>query len=320
MTQDLLTSLGYLALGSRMRRLTEMMWRDVARIYQQHEIEFEPRWFPVYYLLSNGQAMTISEIARELDYSHPAVVQIANAMEKKKLISSARQDGDRRTRALTLTKQGKELLQKIQPVWDEIRAVVEETCASASADFLPTLARLEAANAEESLLARAERRRQQLLNDEVRIVEFDTTSPAHAAAFAKLNEEWLTKYFVIEPHDREMLGNPLGYIIKPGGQIFLAVWDNEIVGACAMIPAPDCEFELAKMAVTERAQGRQIGKRLGEACLDWARAKGVQAVWLESNSRLTTALNLYRKLGFHFEEHPFKSEYARADVYMRMAL
>lgn len=320
MTQDVIASLGYLALGSRMRRLTDMMWRDVTSIYAQRGIDFEPRWFPVYYLLSLGEARTISEIARELDYTHPAVVQIANAMQKRGLISSSVQAGDKRTRALALTKQGKALLQEIQAVWEEIRVAVEEVCASASADFLQTIARLEAATAEESLLARAERIRRQKLDNEVRIITFDKKNPDHAAAFCRLNEEWLQKYFVIEPHDREMLNDSVGYIIKPGGMIFLAVWGDEFVGTCAMIPSKPGEYELAKMAVTERAQGRQIGKRLGQTCLDWAIAKGAQAVFLESNSRLTTALNLYRKLGFRFEEFPQKSEYSRADVYMKIML
>ena len=143
MTQDVIASLGYLALGSRMRRLTDMMWRDVTSIYAQRGIDFEPRWFPVYYLLSQGEARTISEIARELDYTHPAVVQIANAMQKRGLISSSVQAGDKRTRALALTKQGKALLHEIQAVWDEIRVAAEEVCAPAAADILQPVSELE---------------------------------------------------------------------------------------------------------------------------------------------------------------------------------
>lgn len=320
MTQDVITSLGYLALGSRMRRLTDLMWRDVASIYEHRGIAFEPRWFPVYYLLSGGESRTISELARELNFTHPAVVQIANAMQKKGLISSSVQAEDRRTRALTLTKRGQELLTEIQSVWEEIRVAVEETCSSASADFLTTLSRLEAASAEESLLERAERIRKQKLDDEIKLVEFDKDNFEHATAFCKLNEEWLQKYFVIEAHDRDMLNDPVGYIMNTGGMIYLAVWGTEIIGTCAMINSKPGEYELAKMAVTERAQGRQIGKRLGQTCIDWARAQNAHTIFLESNSRLTTALNLYRKLGFHFEEPPEKSEYARADVYMKISL
>lgn len=320
MTQDLIATLGYLAIGSRMRRITDLMWRDVSSLYERRGIEFEPRWFPVYYLLCEGESRTISEIARELNYSHPAVVQIANAMQKKGLIESSVHEGDRRTRALSLTRKGRDLRKRIEPVWEEIRLAVEDICLSASAEVLPILSRLEAANEEEPLLERVERIRRQKLDTEIHIIPFERGNKKHAKAFLRLNEEWLQKYFVVEPHDREMLGNPEGFILTPGGEIFFAVWGDEIVGTCAMIAAPDNEFELAKMAVTERAQGKQIGKRLGQTCLEWAKSKHAKAVWLESNSRLTTALNLYRKLGFRFEERPFVSEYARSDTYMRIEL
>lgn len=320
MGQDFIASLGFLAIGSRMRRLTDMMWRDVREIYEEYDIEFEPRWFPVFCLLSQNDAVTISEIARELGYTHPAVVQIANAMEKKQLVRSTQQDGDKRTRALTLTSHGRELLKKIQPAWDEIRAGVEEICVSASADLLSTLARMEEAVQEEPLTVRAARIRQQRRNQQVNVFAIERGNAAQADAFRKLNEEWLTKFFVIEPHDREMLNDAANFILARGGEIFLAEWSGEIIGCCAMIPANEGEYELAKMAVTERAQGRQIGKRLGEACVNWAKAKGARMIFLESNSRLTTALNLYRKLGFKFAERPFVSEYARSNVYMMIEL
>lgn len=320
MKQDLIADLGYLAIGSRMRRITDLMWRDVMSIYAQRGIDFEPRWFPVYLLLSGRDGLNISEIARELNYTHPAVVQIANAMQKHGLITSSAQKNDRRTRALTLTRKGRELQKKIEPVWDEIRLAVEETCSSATADFLQVLARLEAAHEEVSLVERVDRIHQQKLDSIVLIIGFDKENPEHAEAFRKLNEEWLQKYFTIEPHDREMLDDPAGYIITPGGAIFFAQRNGELVGTCAMIPAPQQEFELAKMAVTEHMQGKQIGKRLGLACLQWAREMEAKAVWLETNSKLATALNLYRKLGFRFEERPFVSEYARSDTYMRIEL
>ncbi len=261
MTQDLIASLGYLAIGSRMRRLTDTMWKDVAKIYERRGIEFEPRWFPVFYLLMDSNK-NISEVARELNFSHPAIVQIANAMQKRGLLTSSVSKEDRRTRTLALTRKGRDLQRNIEPVWEEIRSAVEETCISATADFLQVLARLEAANDEMSLAERAERIYQQKLDSIILIIGFDKQNPAHAEAFSKLNEEWLQKYFTIEPHDREMLDDPAGYIINPGGTIFLAQRNDEFVGTCAMIPAPRQEFELAKMAVTERMQGRQIGKRL----------------------------------------------------------
>ena len=47
------------------------------------------------------------------------------------------------------------------------------------------------------------------------IVEFE---PAHAEAFRRLNEAWISKHFTLEPKDREVLGDPQGKIIVPGGR------------------------------------------------------------------------------------------------------
>ena len=51
------------------------------------------------------------------------------------------------------------------------------------------------------------------------IVEFE---PRHADAFRTLNEAWISKYFVLEPKDREVLQDPIGKIIEKGGRIFMA--------------------------------------------------------------------------------------------------
>ncbi len=317
---DLIRSLGYLALGSRLRRISDQIMKDGIRIYETRGISFEPRWFPVFYLLKDGQERTVSEIARELRFSHPAVVQIANSMQKHGMLESLTGMDDKRTRVISLSETGRKLLPQLMPVWEEIREAVEQAGKSASADLLATLDRIESALAEESLLSRAETVRKRKLDDDIRIIEFSPESALHARAFRELNEEWLRKYFVIESHDREMLENPVEYIIEPGGCIFLAELGTEIVGTCALIYSSPGVFELAKMAVTERAQGRQIGKRLAMVIIERAVSLGAKSIFLESNSKLTPALNLYRKLGFRFEDPPQSSEYARADVYMKLEL
>src|SRR4051812_28702804 len=107
-----------------------------------------------------------------------------------------------------------------------------------------------------------------------------------AAAFRRLNEEWITRHFALEKKDVEALGDPEGTILAGGGRIFFAVQDGEIVGCCALMAIGDGEFEVAKMAVTQKAQGAGIGRRLLEAVIAEARAAGVGRLYLETNSTL----------------------------------
>ncbi|HEX2449755.1 MAG TPA: GNAT family N-acetyltransferase [Gemmatimonadales bacterium] len=129
----------------------------------------------------------------------------------------------------------------------------------------------------------------------IRVVPY---SPAHRRAFRDLNLEWISTYFEVEEEDRRVLNDPEGEVLAPGGAILFAL-DGEIpVGTGALIPTGPHEFELAKMAVTERARGRGIGRALCVALVALARERGAHQVELLSQTALGAAINLYRSLGF----------------------
>lgn len=157
------------------------------------------------------------------------------------------------------------------------------------------------------------------MNTPAETVEILPYQPEHQAAFRDLNVAWITRYFVLEDLDRRMLDDPQGYILDPGGYIFMARHQGRLVGTCALIKEPGGVYELAKMAVTPEAQGLGIGWLLGRAAIDKAREIGAHELELLSNRRLAPALALYRKLGFVEAPLP-PSEYQRADIRMVLAL
>ncbi|MBD1398634.1 GNAT family N-acetyltransferase [Pontibacter sp. JH31] len=150
----------------------------------------------------------------------------------------------------------------------------------------------------------------------VQILDFE---PQHAGMFRALNEEWITRYFVMEEADYKSLSNPVSYIIDKGGFIIMASYQGEIVGTCALINEGSGVYELAKMAVTPKAQGLKIGKLLGEAAIRKAREAGAHMVYLVSNRKLETAINLYHRLGFVEVPMP-PSIYERANIKMELPL
>ena len=147
-------------------------------------------------------------------------------------------------------------------------------------------------------------------------------SPGDQAAFRRLNEEWITRYFAMEAKDEASLADPERTILDRGGRIFLAVRDSQTVGCCALLALAPGEFEVAKMAVTESFQGAGIGRRLLEKAITEARAAGARRLYLETNRKLETAIRLYESLGFQHlpRERIVPSAYARADVYMELYL
>jgi putative acetyltransferase len=141
-------------------------------------------------------------------------------------------------------------------------------------------------------------------------------SPQALEAFARLNLDWIERYFALEEHDREQLFEAAAHIFAGGGQLFLAeAASGEVVGTCALSRSDGNSWELAKMCVDGAYGGRGIGQRLCEAALSWAKTTDAEKVWLESNRKLEPAIRLYRRVGF-VEVASRPSPYARADIWM----
>ena len=149
----------------------------------------------------------------------------------------------------------------------------------------------------------------------IQIVDFEEK---YAIGFAKLNFEWLEKYFYIEKYDTELLNNPNKYILADGGHILIALNGEEVIGTVSLIKREAGVFELSKMAVTEEYQGAGIGKKLMEACIDYAKETGCSRLFLDSSTKLAPALSLYTKYGFKEIPVPKDTPYERSDIRMEL--
>lgn len=151
-------------------------------------------------------------------------------------------------------------------------------------------------------------------------MQIETFRSEHASAFDALNRAWLVDHDLLEPADEEHLTDPWNSILTPGGQIFVAIRDEEVLGTCAIAPHGPGVAEIVKLAVAPAARGQGLGRRLVEACLAHAREHGIRRVVLLSSTRLGSALKLYVALGFQHRPLPADIPYATADVYMELDL
>ena len=151
--------------------------------------------------------------------------------------------------------------------------------------------------------------------NEIQIVAY---GPSHRERFKEINVQWITKTFVMEEEDLKTVDDPEGYIIKPGGKIFIALYNNEVVGTCAYQNFDKDGFEMIKMAVDENYRGLKIGKIIGEESLKRMKEFGAGRIFLFSNTKgSAAAVQLYYKLGF--KEIPLgKADFARADIKMEL--
>ena len=293
---DFIKALGYLAVASRMKRLTDRFMRGGSQAYKSLGIDFEPRWFTVFYLIyTQDSPLSISEIASSLKISHPAVIQTTQMLIKKGLIKSFQDSQDRRIRRLAITGKGKELVNFLIPIWNDFETATSELFEKADVDMLDIIKRIEARLDEEDVGNRIINRIKQRQYNSVEILDY---MPEYKEYFQKLNYEWLEKYFQVEDLDKKILLNPEEQIIKEGGFVLFARMEEKVVGTTAILKRDEKTYEIAKMAVTEKAQGMQVGRKLTKEAVARAKEKGAKKLILKTDNRLRAAVNLYRTFGF----------------------
>ncbi|MBQ74359.1 MAG: hypothetical protein CMQ20_04950 [Gammaproteobacteria bacterium] len=313
---DILKNAGALALGSRLRRLSDQLMQDGILVYRDSGQDFEPRWFTVCLYLKESGPSAVMDIARGLGVTHPSVNYVAKELMKVNLIAAYKDANDRRKRVLALTGAGKAKLRELEPIWSDIEFILRELIDETQVDFLGYMETIERSLAQKSFHQRYLERQGQ---SSVEIVGFSRDLADH---FSRLNEDWISEYFSLEETDRKVLDDPKASIIDTGGEIVFArdTETGEVLGTCALVRKDNLLCELAKMVVVKSARGRGVGRLIGEAVVRLAGEKGFKKMYLESNTRLAPALGLYRELGFKHMDFPHDSDYSRSNVYMELVL
>src|SRR5439155_19984396 len=144
MTDNIISKLGALAIGARMRRLTDIFSHDVAIIYKEHHLDFEAKYFVLFYLISErNDGIGIMDIADELSLTHPGIIHLAKELEKKGYIESVKSPIDSRKRLLSLSKKGKAALPEFKKVWDKIHKLNNQLMQKQQNNLLKAIAEME---------------------------------------------------------------------------------------------------------------------------------------------------------------------------------
>ncbi|UPG94982.1 bifunctional helix-turn-helix transcriptional regulator/GNAT family N-acetyltransferase [Luteibacter aegosomatissinici] len=309
-----LSSLRELAIGSRLKALSDYFYQAVDEVYRASGAGIESRWFPVMRFLRDVGPTTVTEVATAIGQTHSAVSQLADRLVEAGMVVRQRDPGDGRRSVLALTDAGERALGALGPVWLALRRGMAESMGPRMAALLDAIDDCEQALAEKPLVAAVLEQRAALAREGVSVVPWD---PAYADHFRRLNQQWLERHFRVEDVDRALFADPETLVIKPGGAIFFALYAGEVVGTCALLHEGNGIYELSKMGVDENFRGLGAGRKLLDAAIGAWREQGGARLFLESNSRLGRALGMYERAGFRRQEaiRP-GSHYERADVYM----
>ena len=311
-----LNDLGLLGLGSRLKRLSDSLYRQIDKVYSNEKVAFQARNYPLLQLLYENESMSVTKLADVLGQTHPAVSQMSKKLEQSGWIYHHVDSKDERRRMLSITPAGFEVFDRLSPIWSDLQVILGRLMVTSTGNLMNNIELLERQLDKKDLVERmGELRRERLINS-VEIVHFEEK---YTDNFYKLNRSWLEKYFYVEDIDHQILSSPQEVIIDKGGFILMARIADRIVGTAALIAAKNGSLELSKMAVDADFQGLGIGEKLAVAAIQQYQATDFKGLFLESNRQLVPALNLYTKLGFVEKPSPNEhSMYSRADIYMEL--
>ncbi|MEM6294797.1 MAG: bifunctional helix-turn-helix transcriptional regulator/GNAT family N-acetyltransferase [Myxococcota bacterium] len=317
MGEDILRDLGYLALGSRLKRLAERLQADAAKAHARLGYPMKPAQFPLLAALDRRGPLTVGQAVEALRVSQPSVTRTLGSLIALDLVETERDPDDSRLKRIRLTAEGDALVQRMKhELWPSIDAAAASLAEGPDGDLLSLLNRVEDGMQQESLDARIARGPVGL-----RIVPYDDSL---AGTFAEITRAWVEEMFTLEDADRAIIEDPRGMILDRGGEVlFVEAPGLGIVGTCALMPSEDRSFELTKMGVRSAARGKKVGAFLLDAVLERAqslRSQGtLERLFLLTNARCEAAIHLYEKYGFVHDADVLeacKGRYSRCDVAM----
>ncbi len=311
---EFFNTVGKVALGTRLRKLGDQLMEEASQIYDLYDVPLQAKWFPVYYTMAQQKDCSITQIATIIGHTHPSVSKIIKEMDAAGLINYNKKSKDGRFTTVNLNDKAMALLPNLIEQLEDARDAIEEVLDKTTHNIWLAMEDMEFELDNKSFYKRVLEKRKIRLAQEIKIIDFSTE---HSERFKELNLEWIEKYFTVEPLDEASLNKPKKKIIKPGGHIYMAEYKGVVIGTCALIKFNDTTYELSKMAVTEAAQGLNVGYALGKAIIKKAKNLGANKIYLESNTQLKPAINLYQKLGFT-KVVGIPSPYERSNIRMEL--
>ena len=118
MQKDYLRELGFLALASRMKRVSDEMIHSGRDMYKSLEVDIEPNWYMIFLLLKEEKELSVMEIAKRLRLSHPSIIAIIEKMAKKGYLKSRKCDMDGRSQKWSLTARSIKALPDFERIWE----------------------------------------------------------------------------------------------------------------------------------------------------------------------------------------------------------
>ena len=98
MVEDVVKELGYLSLGTRLKRIGETLQAQTQAVLALHGFEQPAAWFPLLAALDRLGPLSVGELSQAVGVSQPVVTRSLRGLEDDGLVQSEVSEGDRRVR------------------------------------------------------------------------------------------------------------------------------------------------------------------------------------------------------------------------------
>ncbi|MES0212766.1 MarR family transcriptional regulator [Mesorhizobium sp. M0028] len=142
--EDVIRSLGFLCLGSRMKRIGEQLQAEAQRLLDRLDVPVQASQYPLLAALDRLGPLPVGELAQSLGIAQPGVTRSVSLLAELGLLEVSPSIDDQRRRIVSLTRDGRRLVDVAKrEVWSRIENAVADLCADLSGPLLDQLAAIE---------------------------------------------------------------------------------------------------------------------------------------------------------------------------------
>jgi DNA-binding MarR family transcriptional regulator len=144
MVQDVVRTLGYLMLGTRMKRIGERLQASTQRVIDGFAVPVQAGQWPFLAALDTLGAVSVGELAEAIGITQPGATRTVAQLVRQGLVKVEQAADDQRRRIVSLSKEGQRLVAAAKlDIWPSVSEAVADLCDPLNGPLLQQLAALE---------------------------------------------------------------------------------------------------------------------------------------------------------------------------------
>ncbi|TAV48719.1 MarR family transcriptional regulator [Rhizobium leguminosarum] len=144
MVEDVVRTLGFLCMGSRLRRIGERLQADTQQVIDEAGLGIQAGQYPFLAAIDRSGPLTIGELAQAVGITQPGATRTTGQLLELGYVDMQPAPDDQRRRLVSLTDKGQDLVDHSKKViWPRIAAAVADLCGDLDGPILEQLAAIE---------------------------------------------------------------------------------------------------------------------------------------------------------------------------------